>query len=138
MQGVHFPIDQQHIKERAYGIWERNGRPKDSAICDWFAAKRELTQELIERLEGKQTLLRMEDDGPAVYGLVPLAGKAKARVRCGLVELAGARSARGNGVRYGLVELEDNAPHRVRYGLVELDDGGASDRLRYGLVELSG
>lgn len=31
------------IAERAYEIWERNGRQENSAEADWLAAEREIT-----------------------------------------------------------------------------------------------
>jgi hypothetical protein len=141
MQGVHFPVDHEDIELRAYRIWEKKGRPQGSETMDWFEAKRELTDELVARLEGKELGLRLGTDGRPVYGLVPLRGNANPRLRCGLVELSGdAASGNGKKRRYGLVELESehdvDGHARPRYGLVELDGSHATDKLRYGLVEL--
>jgi len=35
-------IEGARIRERAYGIWEREGRPEGRALDNWLQAKREL------------------------------------------------------------------------------------------------
>lgn len=38
-------IDEQTIRERAYEMWEAQGRPQGSQDDDWFAAEAELMAE---------------------------------------------------------------------------------------------
>lgn len=37
--------DIEKIKERAYFIWLKNGKPKGSEACDWLSAEKELKKE---------------------------------------------------------------------------------------------
>jgi Protein of unknown function (DUF2934) len=37
--------DEQRIRERAYGIWEREGRPEGRQEAHWEQARRECAQE---------------------------------------------------------------------------------------------
>lgn len=37
--------DVERINERAYYVWEKKGRPQDSAVQDWVEAERELREE---------------------------------------------------------------------------------------------
>lgn len=39
--------DLEKIKERAYYIWEKKGRPSNSTVQDWLEAEQELRDEKV-------------------------------------------------------------------------------------------
>jgi hypothetical protein len=40
----HLALNEQSVREKAYQIWEKNGRPAGTAEQDWFDAIRALTE----------------------------------------------------------------------------------------------
>ena len=64
--------NEQEIAERAYAIWESEGRPLDRNVEHWLTAERELNA----NRKSNETLLSLENASAPVRGKLGQAGSA--------------------------------------------------------------